>query len=424
MTLALVAGCGGDGGGNAANSPPIAVLDAPPFAAIGEVVRLDASRSSDPDAADAGNASGQIVSFRFVLAGGVNDRTLVSASPLVSHVFTRTGMFDVCVDVTDGMGSTSELACRRIAVTATPRDGGPDARITDAGPDGRVTDGGPDGRIVDGGPMPDARIVDGGPMPDARIVDGGPMPDARIVDSGPMPDARIVDSGPMPDARIVDAGPADTGRPDSGPRPRYIETVVPNQFRDVRNMPGTFDLGRIADDTGRVIPVPGGFPYWDGTFTQVGVTDNGYLVFGTNPELRAFNNTTLPNPAQPNNAIYVFWDDLTPKSNGGSTIHARVEFMPNPRMIIQWTNWAFFQPTPQSNMTFQVVLNQNGDIDFFYQSLSHPPNPRRATGNSATIGLENANGTQAVLHSFQMGGMADPGGVVNTMTGLHYQRLP
>ena len=84
-------------------------------------------------------------------------------------------------------------------------------------------------------------------------------------------------------------------------------------------------------------------------------------------------------------------------------------------MIIQWTNWAFFQPTPQSNMTFQVVLNQNGDIDFFYQSLSHPPNPRRATGNSATIGLENANGTQAVLHSFQMGGMADPGGVVNTM---------
>ena len=418
MTLALVAGCGGDGGGNGTNSPPIAVLDAPAVAAIGEVVRLDASRSSDPDAADAGNASGQIVSFRFVLAGGVNDRALVSASPIVSHVFTRTGMFDVCVDVTDGMGATSTLACKRVAVTATPRDGGPDARITDAGPDARITDGGPDGRVTDGGP--DARIVDAGP--DARIVDAGP--DARIIDAGPMPDARIIDAGPMPDARIIDAAVPDTGRPDAGPRPRYIETVVPNQFRDVRNMPGTFDLGTIPDDNGRVIPVPGGFPYWDGTFTQVGVASNGYLVFGTNPELRAFNNTTLPNPAQPNNAIYVFWDDLTPKANGGSTIHARVEFMPNPRMIIQWTNWAFFQPTPQSNMTFQVVLNQNGDIDFFYQSLSHPPNPRRATGNSATIGLENANGTQAVLHSFQMGGMADPGGVVNIMTGLHYQRLP
>ena len=228
MTLALVAGCGGDGGGNGTNSPPIAVLDAPAFAAIGEVVRLDASRSSDPDAADAGNASGQIVSFRFVLAGGVNDRALVSASPIVSHVFTRTGMFDVCVDVTDGMGATSTLACKRVAVTATPRDGGPDARITDAGPDARITDGGPDGRVTDGGP-------------DARIVDAGP--DARIIDAGPMPAARIIDAGPMPDARIIDAAVPDTGRPDAGPRPRYIETVVPNQFRDVRNMPGTFERG-------------------------------------------------------------------------------------------------------------------------------------------------------------------------------------
>jgi hypothetical protein len=55
-----------------------------------------------------------------------------------------------------------------------------------------------------------------------------------------------------------------------------------------------------------------GFSYYNSSpFTSVNIFEEGYLTLGSHYTWQP-NNTTLPNPAGPNNAIYPFWDDLWP----------------------------------------------------------------------------------------------------------------
>lgn len=120
------------------------------------------------------------------------------------------------------------------------------------------------------------------------------------------------------------------------------------------------------------------FKFYGQTKTQVYLSSNGYLMFST-LSANTYTNASIPTAAIPNEIISPFWDDLDAKAPG--TVHYKQE---GNSFIIQWTNYQLYSGT--ASYTFQAVLHSSGKILFYYKTMT-------GTVNSATVGIENANGT-------------------------------
>jgi hypothetical protein len=142
---------------------------------------------------------------------------------------------------------------------------------------------------------------------------------------------------------------------------------------------GTFD----PKDEGFAGPFDIGFQFkfYGESKTQVYVASNGFLHFETLSS-NTFTNTTIPNSAAPNNLIAPFWDDLDGRTQG--TVHYKQD---GNKFIIQFTDWQKYSGT--GSLTFQIVLYSNGRIMYYYENMV-------GTLNSATVGIENASGTDGL----------------------------
>jgi hypothetical protein len=142
---------------------------------------------------------------------------------------------------------------------------------------------------------------------------------------------------------------------------------------------GTYD----PKEEGYAGPFPLGFDfkYYGNTKTQVYVSTNGIIMFNTlNTDI--YSNTGIPNSSIPNEYIAPFWDDLDGRTQG--TVHYQ---QIGNKFVIQFTNWQKYSGT--GSLTFQVVLHSNGKILVYYNNMN-------ATLNSATVGIENQNGTDGL----------------------------
>ena len=142
---------------------------------------------------------------------------------------------------------------------------------------------------------------------------------------------------------------------------------------------GTFD----PKDEGYAGPFEIGFPfkYYGDPKTQVYVSSNGILHF-TPLTANIITNAQIPNTAHPNDYISPFWDDLDGRTQG--TVHYKQD---GNKFVIQFTNWQKY--SGQGSLTFQVILHSNGRIMFYYENMV-------GTLNSATVGIENATGTDGL----------------------------
>ena len=120
------------------------------------------------------------------------------------------------------------------------------------------------------------------------------------------------------------------------------------------------------------------FKFYGNTKTQIYVSSNGLVLFGT-VSTDIYTNASIPTAAVPNEYIAPFWDDLDGINQG--TVHYKQD---GNRFIVQFTNWQKYSGT--GSLTFQVVLYSSGKILVYYNNMN-------ATLNSATIGLENNSGT-------------------------------
>jgi hypothetical protein len=142
--------------------------------------------------------------------------------------------------------------------------------------------------------------------------------------------------------------------------------------------------GSGDDELSAVQTLPGGFTFdfFGAAQTDFIVAANGFLAFGnTNPtcSFGCFSNGTIPAAAQPNGIIAGYWDDLAE-----IRICRKDEAT---KVTVQWTGKTF---NDDSAVQFQIVMNSSGKIDFIYG-----PN-HRATGASATVGVEDATGTAGI----------------------------
>jgi hypothetical protein len=160
----------------------------------------------------------------------------------------------------------------------------------------------------------------------------------------------------------------------------------------------TADLNISLDDTYVAQALPFAFPFYGAEYTSVFVGSNGLLTF-TESGANVYNNNALPSASSPNNMICAFWDDLDPEEGG--TVHYLDDSYLN-RVIFQWEavahNGDYITENYVSHLTFQAILYRDGTIDLNYRDMSG-----NYTG-SATVGLENADGTIGLQATFEGSG--------------------
>lgn len=141
-------------------------------------------------------------------------------------------------------------------------------------------------------------------------------------------------------------------------------------------------------------PYPLGFPFqfFGRTYTEFFVNTNGQILF--DEESSNFSNRTIPTESTPNNFVAAFWDDLVCPDTGG-LFYKTIGSAPNRRMVIEWHNVRRYSGT--SSLTFEIILCEgSNDIVVQYLSLSGS----NSDGSSATVGIENADGSDGYLYLF------------------------
>ncbi len=140
------------------------------------------------------------------------------------------------------------------------------------------------------------------------------------------------------------------------------------------------DIGVGGDGT-ETIALPFTFPYYGVDYDTIYVNGNGFISVN-NITGSGWSNGQIPVNDSYNGVIAGFWDDLEPQSGGG----VQVEQVGS-TFIIQWTASPKYGASTTGEVTFQIVLSDNGEIHVNYADVE-------GTNyiESGTVGIENEAG--------------------------------
>lgn len=138
------------------------------------------------------------------------------------------------------------------------------------------------------------------------------------------------------------------------------------------------------------------FQFFENSYSEFYVSSNGLVTFGTGSSASV--ETTIPDPSLPNNLIAAFWDDLVVDAMG-NILYKTIGAAPNRKLIIQFRNMGFY-PSPVYMGTFSVILYETTNKIQIQYRLIVLKNNDLAKGGSATIGIENSDGSAGVLYKY------------------------
>ncbi len=182
----------------------------------------------------------------------------------------------------------------------------------------------------------------------------------------------------------------------------YLETSVPTACEEL--VEGDSLPGVNADESmTSVAALPFGVTFFGRPMAAYSASSNGYLqlypsVASATPAM-LYDNVPIPTAAAPNGMVAAFWDDLLPLS--GSRVQAHTfGSSPSRRFVFQWAGFAFPRDV-RARLTFQVKLFEtSGAVEIHHCVLTPGTDVPRATGSSATVGLESPDGRAGRQHSF------------------------
>lgn len=143
---------------------------------------------------------------------------------------------------------------------------------------------------------------------------------------------------------------------------------------------GTGTALTLTDDSSAgPFSLPWPFPFYGTPQTQVWVGSNGLLTFGAGSS--SYANQALPDAADPDGLVALFWDDLNPASGG--TVYVGSS---GGRWVCQFHNVREYGGA--GTLRAQVVLEADGTILLHYDALAGGLDLA-----GETIGIENADGS-------------------------------
>jgi trimeric autotransporter adhesin len=180
---------------------------------------------------------------------------------------------------------------------------------------------------------------------------------------------------------------------------------------------GVPPIAGVTDDSVTNFTVPA-FPYAGQTWTQIGISSNGYAIVGgqTDPADNTFVNQFFPNPTRPNNVLAPFWTDLNPASGGALRIATVTDGM-DTWIVLDWEAVRYFSTA--DTVSFQIWIGILGDahpaedITYTYGTIQGMGN-----NNGLTVGAENQFGDRGANYYFSFFGGGSVGTLPNSATQL------
>ncbi len=207
----------------------------------------------------------------------------------------------------------------------------------------------------------------------------------------------------------IEAGYRCTGTPSVCTRLPYLQTSIPAACVTGGTWTSPMRSSSTSDDavTG-LIALPFGGSFFGTAVTQFSASTNGllqlYTSAGGTPS-NAWTNANVGSTTAPNGYVAPFWDDLY--LGTGYDLHYQTTGTAGSQvLVVEWLN--ALAGSGGSPITFQVMLYEaTGVIEVHYCSIG---SGTRASGDSATVGLENAAGNDGIATSYNTGGCGGTGG--------------
>jgi gliding motility-associated-like protein len=139
------------------------------------------------------------------------------------------------------------------------------------------------------------------------------------------------------------------------------------------------------------------FTFFGNVYNQFYVTSSGLVLFGTGSTDGS--EDPIPTAGTPNNFIAAFWDQLVIDGTG-KILYTTIGDAPDRKLVIQFKNMGFYTG-PVFMGTFSTILYETTNKIQVQYRLIVDNNSTRAHGTSATIGIENADGTVGFQHSYR-----------------------
>jgi subtilisin family serine protease len=147
----------------------------------------------------------------------------------------------------------------------------------------------------------------------------------------------------------------------------------------------------FGDEIAGRLRLPFEFEFYGETYTQIWLSENGFMNF-LQPRYGDFFPSGIPSTSTPNAGIYVMWEDF--ELDESSSIDSEiVGTAPNRAFVIEYSDVKVFAASQRAS--FEVKLWENGTIDMLYGANGANP----GDGRNAVIGIENADGTDALQFS-------------------------
>jgi hypothetical protein len=174
--------------------------------------------------------------------------------------------------------------------------------------------------------------------------------------------------------------------------PQLTSTTTPALGDDVTTMPSA---------------LPFAFTYFGRGVTHFSVSSNGFLQLytsATGTPASAASNDAIPVAGSPDGVVAPFWDDLTPQMGTTSSVVSAVLGSGSTRhLTVQWTSMELFSAAG-SAVTVQAKLYETTNvIELSACTLTPGTDPADVNlekGLSATVGIENTDGDDAVRFSY------------------------
>ncbi|KPI33045.1 peptidase S8 and S53 subtilisin kexin sedolisin [Actinobacteria bacterium OV450] len=166
---------------------------------------------------------------------------------------------------------------------------------------------------------------------------------------------------------------------------------------------GDRQLALTGDNTTERVDLPFPVPLYGKTYGQAWIGTNGTVSFGGNNTGDI--NGDLPSTATPNAALYPFWDDLVVGAAGsGSGVFTAVTgAAPHRTYVIEWRDVAHWS-AQSDKFSFSAAISEDGTVVYTYKGTG---GTGIKGGSTATVGVENATGTDAFKYSFNQAGITD-----------------
>ncbi|PIB35289.1 hypothetical protein BFP72_07700 [Reichenbachiella sp. 5M10] len=132
------------------------------------------------------------------------------------------------------------------------------------------------------------------------------------------------------------------------------------------------------------VELPFDFPFYGETKTSMYISAEGFVTFASTGSTTNYNRA-IPNAYTPNDLVAGYWDNLRFPNTVGNMYYEAFE----DRIIVQWEKVGNSNNN-DGTISFQIVLFDDGRIMYYYEQAS------LGIKNSATIGIENADGTQGL----------------------------